>query len=148
LKDAGENYPAWLQAINAAKRHVSFESYLIRDDEIGGEFAGVLIAKAREGIQVRLVYDWFGAFRNASSRFWAAMRAGGVQVCCYDPPRLDSPFSWLSRDHRKMLAVDGEVAFITGLCVGSMWAGDPQKKIEPWRDTGVEVRGPAVADAE
>jgi cardiolipin synthase len=148
LKDAGQNYPAWLQAINAAKRHVSFESYLIRDDEIGREFADALIAKAREGIQVRLVYDWFGAFRNASPRFWAAMRAGGVEVRSYNPPRLDSPFGWLSRDHRKMLAVDGEVAFITGLCVGSMWAGDPQKKIEPWRDTGVEVRGPAVADAE
>jgi cardiolipin synthase len=148
LKDAGENYPAWLQAINAAKRHVSFESYLIRDDEIGSEFADALIAKAREGIQVRLVYDWFGAFRNASPKFWAAMRAGGVEVRCYNPPRLDSPFGWLSRDHRKMLAVDGEVAFITGLCVGSMWAGDPQKRIEPWRDTGVEVRGPAVADAE
>ena len=148
LKDAGENYPAWLQAINAAKRHVSFESYLIHDDEIGCEFADALIAKAREGIQVRLVYDWFGAFRSASSRFWATMRAGGVEVRCYNPPRLDSPFGWLSRDHRKMLAVDGEVAFITGLCVGTMWAGDPQKKIEPWRDTGVEVRGPAVADAE
>ena len=67
---------------------------------------------------------------------------------CYNPPRFDSPFGWLSRDHRKMLAVDGRVGFVTGLCVGRMWVGDPEKKIEPWRDTGVEVRGPAVADIE
>ena len=141
-------YPAWLEAIRAAKRHVCFESYLIRDDEIGREFAEALIAKARDGVRVRLVYDWFGAMLNASHRFWAQMRSGGVEVRCYNPPRYESPFSWLSRDHRKMLAVDGEVACITGLCVGKMWAGDLQRKIEPWRDTGVEVRGPAAIDAE
>lgn len=148
LRDARENYPAWLQAIHAAKRHVYFESYLIRDDEIGREFADALVAKARGGVRVRLAYDWFGALGNAGRRFWAQMRMGGIEVRCYNPPRLDSPFGWPSRDHRKMLAVDGEVAFITGLCVGKMWAGAPETKTEPWRDTGVELRGPAVADAE
>lgn len=148
LKDARENYPAWLEAIQAARRYVYFESYLIRDDEIGREFASALVAKSREGVRVRLVYDWFGALGNASQRFWKQMREGGVEMRCYNPPRLDSPFGWLSRDHRKMLAVDGKVAFISGLCVGRKWAGDPQRKIEPWRDTGVEIRGPAVAEAE
>ncbi len=75
-------------------------------------------------------------------------RAGGVEVRCYNPPRFDSPLGWLSRDHRKMLSVDGQVGFITGLCVGRMWEGIPEKKIEPWRDTGIEVRGRAVADIE
>jgi len=64
------------------------------------------------------------------------------------PPHFYSPFGWLLRDHRKMLAVDGEVGFITGLCVGRMWVGDPAKKTQPWRDTGIEVRGPAVAEIE
>src|SRR5690606_16735736 len=57
-------------------------------------------------------------------------------------------FGWLSRDHRKMLVVDGEVGFVTGLCVGDAWIGDPARGIEPWRDTGVEIRGPAVAQLE
>ncbi|MCL4852931.1 MAG: cardiolipin synthase B, partial [Bryobacteraceae bacterium] len=74
--------------------------------------------------------------------------AGGVEVRCYNPPRFESPLGWLSRDHRKMLVVDGETGFITGLCVGQMWAGDPRKNREPWRDTGVEVRGCAVAEIE
>ena len=111
-------------------------------------FADALVAKAREGVRVRLIYDWMGGFGKTSRSFWNHLRAGGVEVRCYNPPRLDSPFGWLSRDHRKMLAVDGQVGFITGLCVGRMWVGVPEKKIEPWRDTGVEVRGPAVADIE
>ena len=57
-----------------------------------------------------------------------------------------SPLGWLNRDHRKCLIVDGEVAFVTGLCVGQRWEGDPRRGIRAWRDTGVEVRGPAVAD--
>jgi cardiolipin synthase len=148
LKDARENYPAWLEAISTAKQHVHFESYIIHEDDTGRAFAEALIAKASEGVHVRLIYDWMGGLGKASRRFWRDLRAGGVEVRCYNPPRFDSPIGWLSRDHRKMLAVDDRVAFITGLCVGKMWVGDPEEKLEPWRDTGVEVRGPAVWDIE
>lgn len=146
LKDAGENYPAWLEAIRAAKRHVHFENYFISEDEIGREFAEALTSKARDGVSVRLIYDWLGNFGKASRGFWAGLRAAGVDVRCYNPPQLDSPLAWLSRDHRKMVEVDGETAFISGLCVASTWGGDPSRSIEPWRDTGVEIRGPAVAE--
>jgi cardiolipin synthase len=148
LKDARENYPAWLDAIGAAKRYIHFESYIIHEDDAGEMFAEALIAKAREGVRVRLVYDWMGGFGKASRRFWNRLRAGGVEVRCYNPPRWDSPLGWLSRDHRKMISVDGQVAFVTGLCVGRMWVGAPERSIEPWRDTGVEVNGPSVADIE
>jgi cardiolipin synthase len=148
LKDARENYPAWLEAISAAQNHVHFECYIIHEDDAGWMFADALVAKARDGVHVRLIYDWMGGFGTTSRSFWNHLRAGGVEVRCYNPPRLDSPFGWLSRDHRKMLAIDGSIGFITGLCVGRMWVGVPEKKIEPWRDTGVEVRGLAVADIE
>ncbi|HLX37903.1 MAG TPA: phospholipase D-like domain-containing protein [Candidatus Binataceae bacterium] len=148
LKDAAENYPAWLRAIKAARHHVYFEPFYIREDEIGREFADALIAKAREGVRVLVIYDWLGDFGKTSRRFWNAMRAAGVEVRCYNPPRFDSPFGLISRDHRKMVAVDGAVGFISGLCVGREWVGDPQRSIAPWRDTGIEVRGPAVACIE
>jgi cardiolipin synthase len=148
LKDARENYPAWLDAIGAAERSIHFESYIIHDDAMGRQFADALIAMARKGVRVRVIYDWVGGFRKTSRRFWNTLRGGGVDVRCYNPPRLDSAFGWVSRDHRKMLAVDGRVGFVTGLCVGRMWVGDPPAGIEPWRDTGIEVRGPAVADVE
>ncbi|MFB3915489.1 MAG: phosphatidylserine/phosphatidylglycerophosphate/cardiolipin synthase family protein [Terriglobales bacterium] len=148
LKDARENYPAWLEAIAAARQHIHFESYIIHEDKTGEMFADALIAKAREGVFVRLIYDWMGGLGKASRGFWNHLRAGGVEVRCYNPPRFDSPLGWLSRDHRKMLAVDGVAGFVTGLCVGQRWVGAPEKRMEPWRDTGVEVRGPAVAEIE
>jgi cardiolipin synthase len=148
LKDAAENYPAWLDAITAATATIHFESYIIHDDEVGLRFAEALIAKCREGVQVRLLYDWLGAVGKTSSRFWRRLQAAGVEVRCVNPFRFSSPFGWVNRDHRKMLAVDGHIAFVTGLCIGQMWVGDPAKGIKPWRDTGVEIRGPAVADIE
>ncbi len=148
LKDAKENYPAWLDAMSSAKKSIHFESYIIHEDDIGYQFAEVLDSKAREGIQVRLVYDWLGAFGKTSRRFWRKLREAGVEVRCFNPPRLDSPLGWLSRDHRKMIAVDGRIAFVTGLCVGHRWVGYPERSIEPWRDTGIEIYGPAVSDIE
>lgn len=148
LIDAEENYPAWLQCIAEARRTIHFESYIIHEDDAGHEFADALIAKAREGVRVRLVYDWLGGLGKTSRKFWRRLREGGVEVRAFNPPRFEEPFGWLNRDHRKMLAVDGRVGFVTGLCVGQDWRGRPEKGREPWRDTGVEVRGPAVADIE
>jgi cardiolipin synthase A/B len=148
LKDARENYPAWLEAIASARHHVYFENYIVRDDEIGQQFAEALIRKARDGVRVHVIYDWLGCLGKASRWFWQRLRAAGVEVRTYNPPRLDSPLGWLSRDHRKMVSVDRRVAYVTGLCVGRMWAGMPEKQVAPWRDTGVEVHGPAVAEIE
>ncbi|MGH9838831.1 MAG: phospholipase D-like domain-containing protein [Blastocatellia bacterium] len=151
LKDAPENYPAWLEAIEAAERTIHFESYIIHEDEQGQTFADALIAKAKAGVRVRLIYDWLGALSATSNNFWRRLRDAGVEVRCFNPLCFESllgPLDLLSRDHRKMLAVDSQVGFVTGLCVGQMWVGDPQRGVEPWRDTGVEVRGPAVAEIE
>jgi cardiolipin synthase A/B len=146
LRDAAENYPAWLAAIREARRSVHFENYIFCDDDAGRRFAAAFLEKAREGIPVRVVYDWFGCLGKASAGLWRRLRDGGVDVRCYNPPRLDQPFGWIGRDHRKCLVVDRRVAFVTGLCVGKVWEGAPERGVAPWRDTGVEVRGPAVAD--
>ncbi|PTX98655.1 phospholipase D-like domain-containing protein [Opitutus sp. ER46] len=148
LRDAGENYPAWLAAIAGARHHIHFENYILADDTIGNRFADALIERARAGVSVRVIYDWLGVFRKASRAFWARLRAGGVEVRGYNPPRLESPLGWVSRDHRKLLVVDGEIGFISGLCVADMWTGNPARNIAPWRDTGVTIRGPALADME
>src|SRR3569832_2768619 len=70
LIDAAENYPAWLDAISSAQHHVHFESYIIHEDDAGREFAAALIAKAQEGVRVRLIYDWMGGFGKTSRAIW------------------------------------------------------------------------------
>jgi cardiolipin synthase A/B len=148
LKDATENYPAWLEAIESARRSIHFECYIIHEDEQGRVFADALAEKARDGVRVKLIYDWMGAFNSTSNKFWRQLRRTGIEARCFNPPRFDSPFGWLGRDHRKMLVIDGRVGFVSGLCVGLMWVGDPSAGIEPWRDTGIEIRGPAVTELE
>lgn len=146
LRDAAENYPAWLAAIRVARRSIHFENYILHDDVVGRRFATAFLEKAREGVPVRVVYDWFGSLGKASAGFWRRLREGGVDVRCYNRPRLDQPLGWIGRDHRKCLVVDGQIAFVTGLCVGKLWEGAPERGLPGWRDTGVEVRGPAVAE--
>ena len=148
LRDAADNYPAWLAAIGAAQHHICFENFIYYEDEVGAEFSAALIERARSGVQVRLVYDWLGCLGKSSKRFWRPLIAAGVMVRCFNSPRTAYPFSWLQRDHRKLLAVDGQIGFITGLCVGKVWRGDPARGIAPWRDTGVAIEGPSLAEIE
>jgi cardiolipin synthase len=146
LRDGAENFPAWLEAIRRARERIHLEVYILADDATGRTFADALVAKAREGVRVRLVYDWLGAFTKAGRSFWRRLRDGGVEVRTFNPPSLLSPLDLVRRNHRKSIVVDDEVAFVTGLCVADSWAGDAGRGIEPWRDTGVELRGPSVAD--
>jgi len=148
LKDARENYPAWLDAIAGAERWIHFESYIIHGDTVGRRFAEALAERARAGVRVRVLYDWAGGLFTGSRPLWRLLGRAGAEIRVFNPPRLHHPVSWMSRDHRKMLAVDGEIGFVAGLCVGQAWEGDTTRGVEPWRDTGVAIRGPAVADIE
>jgi len=148
LEDADENYPAWLEAIHGAGRRICLESYFIAEDEVGAEFPAALCEPARAGVRVRVMYDWIGGLRRASRTFWRGLTDAGVEVRAFNRPRLLSPFEALHRDHRKTLAVDGRVGFVTGLCIGGMWQGDAARGRAPWRDTGIELRGPVLHDLE
>ena len=148
LKDADENFPAWLAAIAAAEHTIFFEHYIVADDEIGREFVSALADRARAGVSVRVIHDWLGDLGVAGPRLWRPLVEAGGSVRCFNRPRLDSPFGWMTRDHRKLITVDGAVGYVSGLCVSRKWVGDPERGIEAWRDTGIEVQGPAVADFE
>jgi cardiolipin synthase len=146
LRDASEHFPAWLDAIHSAQRSVFFDSYIIGADHVGRNFVMALAEKARAGVQVRLIYDWFGTSTSALL-FDPLIKAGG-EVRVFNPPRFDSLFSWVTRDHRKMIVVDGRVGYVSGLCASAKWLGDPARGLDAWRDTGVEIRGPALAELE
>ena len=146
LCDARENYPAWREALSRAQRYILFESYIVEDDPIGREFTAILAERARAGVKVFVIIDWLGCWRALS--MWREIRDAGGDVRVFNPPRLSSPLGWLSRDHRKTIVVDGDVGFVSGLCISERWIGNPRRRLEPWRDTGIEIRGPAVATME
>lgn len=148
LKDAEENYPAWIEAIENAEKRIFFESFIIHGDEQGELFTELLSEKARSGVDVKVIYDWAGAFGKRSRKLWRRLREAGAEVRCFNPPNLLDPLGFLVRDHRKCLIVDGEIAFVSGLCVGQDWVGRSERGAAPWRDTGVSIRGSAVADVE
>jgi cardiolipin synthase len=142
--DGPTTFDAWLEAIRRSQSYVHFENYILRDDSVGREFRDALIERAGAGVQVRVLYDWVGCWATPP-RYWRPFRAAGVEVRAFNRPSAGDPLGVFQRDHRKLVVVDGEVAFIGGFCVGQEWAGtdvDP-----PWRDTGVEIRGPAAAHA-
>jgi cardiolipin synthase len=148
LIDAAAHYDAWLKAIRGARRRVLLENYIIRDDEVGLEFRDALVERARAGVMVAVVVDWLGCLGQSRSRFWKPLRAAGGKVRVFNPPKWGEPFGWISRDHRKLLAVDGIHGFLSGVCISAKWLGNPARNVPPWRDTGVSLRGPAVAEIE
>ena len=148
LIDAPANYAAWLEAIRGARQRVLLENYIVRDDVVGREFRDALVERAQAGVFVAVVVDWMGCLGQSRNGFWAPLRAAGGEVRVYNPPQLGQPFGWLSRDHRKALVVDGVTGFLSGVCISAKWLGDPERNVPPWRDTGVALRGPVVAELE
>jgi len=142
--DGPSAFQTWLARIALARRFIHFENYILRDDPIGHRFRDALIERALVGVQVRVLYDWVGCWATPRS-YWKPFRDAGVEVRAFNRPSIGDPLGLLQRDHRKLVVVDGEVAFLGGFCVGQEWAGSSTEA--PWRDTGVEMRGPAAAAA-
>ncbi|MEW9570195.1 phosphatidylserine/phosphatidylglycerophosphate/cardiolipin synthase family protein [Rhodanobacter sp. Si-c] len=148
LIDGEAHFAAWLEAVSSARQHVLLENYIIRDDEIGRAFRDALAERARSGVFVAVVADWMGCLGASGRAFWQPLRAAGGQVRIFNPPKLGQPFGWISRDHRKLLVVDGTQGFLSGVCISAKWLGDARRGVSPWRDTGVALRGPVVAEMQ
>jgi len=136
-----------LALIAAARQHIILENYIIRDDATGRRFAAALLERAAASVRIRVLYDALGC-RGTPRRFWRRLRDGGVDVRVFGPFLPHRPLDYLVRNHRKLLAVDGRVAMLGGLCIGDEWAGDAARHRLPWRDTSVRLEGPAVSAVE
>ena len=152
LLDGPQTLGAMLDAIASAEHHVHFESYIFVDDEVGTEFAEALAAKARMGVAVRVIYDSIGS-RGTDGDFWAGLQEAGVVVREFNPPdpiQDQNPFDIDTRDHRKLLIVDGRVAFTGGINIDRNYARPSDvvggaSATSGWRDTHIRIGGPAVA---
>lgn len=152
LVDGPETYAAMLVAIRSARHDINLETYIFNEDEVGTQFAAALMERAAAGVAVRIIFDSLGS-RASSPGFFDRMRAAGIEIIEFNPVNPlngGSPLAVNVRDHRKLLIVDGAVAFTGGINLDRNYASSSvmrRKKRQPpgWRDTHIGVRGPAVA---
>jgi cardiolipin synthase A/B len=164
LIDGEETYAAMFKAIREAKDHINMETFIIEDDDTGRAFADALIERQLNGVQVNLIYDSFGAL-NTPRAFFDRLTANGVKVLEFNPINIaEAPEFWKfnQRDHRKLLIVDGKVAFVGGVNISSVYSvgsssgsfvsntkdkiSDKKTITVPWRDTHLRLEGPVVND--
>jgi cardiolipin synthase len=146
LRNGDEIFPAMLAAIRSAQTTITFETYIYWSGDIGGEFAQALAERARRGVKVHVLLDWVGSAKMDDSLL-KKMTAAGVQIRKYHPPHWSHIGRLNNRTHRKLLVVDGRIAFTGGVGIAPQWSGraqDPQH----WRDTHFQVEGPVVAQMQ
>lgn len=154
LSDGPQTMSAMIAAIRNARDHINLETYIFGDEGLGEEFADLLIQKQHEGVQVNVIYDSIGSIKS-KPEFFQRLRDGGINLLEYNPV---NPFkrmiSWRlnNRDHRKILIVDGMIAFTGGINItddyssGSLFRSRTRNRSNlGWRDTHIQVEGPAVA---
>lgn len=150
LVDARETYQRMEETIAAAERHINLEYYIFRPDATGARFRDLLIAKAREGIQVNFLYDAMGSIALGWSRdFLNPMRDAGIRVREFLPLRtFFKPWNMNLRNHRKLLIVDGKVGFTGSLNIGEDFLSTSHPKGKKWRETHIKIHGPAVTQLQ
>ncbi|HEX7935052.1 MAG TPA: cardiolipin synthase [Paraburkholderia sp.] len=147
LVNGTATFEAIFEAIENAREYVIVQFFIVRDDALGEMFKDALIAKAQQGVRVYFLYDSIGSF-DLPHRYVAALRAGGVETHPFATNRRFVNRLQLNfRNHRKIVSVDGERAFVGGHNVGVEYLG-AKPPLSPWRDTHIEVRGPAVASIQ
>lgn len=160
LIDGPATYASMQQAIQAARYHINMETYIMEDDEVGRQFANLLIAMQKKGVQVNLMYDSVGAI-NTPRAFFQPMIDAGIHVLEYNPinpTQVRKDWEVNQRDHRKLLVVDGKTAFVGGINISSVYSSGSfstrKKKPRvnkdgeqiPWRDTQVRIDGPVALE--
>ena len=158
LQDGPATYAAMFDAIRKARDHINLETYIFEDDEIGRQFADLLLEQQARGVQVNLIYDSVGGL-NTPKAFFERLRQGGIEVLEFNPINpLVAKKAWLinNRDHRKLLLVDGRTAFIGGINISSVYSSGsiarrPAKSATStvaWRDTHMQIDGPVVSELQ
>ena len=142
LRNGDQIFPAMLRAIEEARHTVDMTTFVYWRGDIARRFAHALAAKAREGVRVRLLLDGFGS-RLIENELLEEMDGAGVDVAWFRRPVRLSPLKQNHRCHRKVLVIDAATAFTGGVGIAEEWCGDARNPQE-WRDTHVQVRGPAV----
>jgi len=142
LADGAATFRAIFDALERAERYALVQFFIVRDDDIGREFEAALLACRARGVEVAFLYDEIGS-RKLSRRFQRSLRESGVRITPFRTTRGPENRLQLNfRNHRKLVVVDGRVAFLGGINVGDEYLG--RGPLGAWRDTFVRLEGPTV----
>ena len=141
LINGEQTYASMLAALEKAEKYIIFQFYIFRVDAIGKKFAEVLIRKAKEGVKVNFLYDEIGS--EIPEEFIESLKRSGIAVAHFNSFSGNGRFQVNFRNHRKILIVDGTVAFVGGLNIGDDYLG-LWESLGAWRDTHVRMEGPSV----
>ncbi len=136
-------FPAMLEAIRGAKHSITFETFIYVSGEIGNQFSEAFIERCRAGVKVHILCDWVGSYGMRNSHL-KKLKDAGISVELYRPPNFQNIIHFTNRTHRKILVVDGCVAFTGGAGIADAWDGDADNET-CWRDNQYRVTGPVVA---
>lgn len=144
-KDGHEKFANLIEDMKAAKDHIHLEYFIVKDSQIAREIQAVLIEKARQGLEVRLLYDDFACWRLKINRsFLRELKEAGVKCAAFLPTKFPIFGGQLNyRNHRKIAVVDGKISYTGGLNIGDEYMGK-FKKFGYWRDTHIRIRGIAT----
>jgi cardiolipin synthase len=143
LIDGKQTYEAMLTAIASARDYILLQSYIVNDDQAGNDFKKALSAKAKQAVRVYFLYDEVGS-NKLSRSYIKSLRANGIQISAFHTTKgRGNRFQINFRNHRKILVVDGETAFVGGLNIGDEYLGK-NPRLSPWRDTHIMMQGPTV----
>ena len=141
--DGTEKFSALIRDLEQAKDHIHLLYYIVRPDQLGTKIANVLIKKAKEGVEVRFLYDDMGS-RSLNRKFIRRLEDANIQVGAFFPPKIPKiNFKINFRNHRKLAIIDGQIGYIGGFNIGDEYLGKSDK-FGYWRDTHLRVRGDAV----
>jgi cardiolipin synthase len=146
LRNGEEIFPPMLAAIRGARQSINFETYIYWAGDIGRQFADALVERARQGVPVHVLLDWVGSAKMDEALI-DEMKAAGIEVRKFHPPHWSHLGRLNNRTHRKLLVVDGRIAYTGGVGIAPEWTGHAQDP-EHWRDTHFEVEGPVVAQMQ
>ncbi|MGN6093983.1 MAG: cardiolipin synthase [Luteibacter jiangsuensis] len=144
--DGAATFDAMFAAIARAERYVLVQFFIIHDDTLGRRLRDALLERAAAGVQVCLLYDSIGSHALPDT-YVDTLREGGVEVHRFATRRWRNRFQLNFRNHRKVVVVDGMRGFVGGLNAGDEYLGE-KPPLAPWRDTHMEIEGPAVADLQ
>ncbi len=145
LKNGDAIFSTMTREIREAKYTVNLETYIFKPDAAGQQFADAMVAAAKRGVQVRFLRDAFGGRVTLAMK--KQLEEAGVQVRTYRPLKIFTIYKTAQRTHRKILVIDGHIAYTGGLGIQKNWLGNARTKNE-WRDTQVRVDGPVAAQMQ